>query len=126
MSNRKSLTQKRKEKEEKKELEKNTKDSFKNEEQKEAFKIVEDNTISFLIGMAGTGKTYLALSYAIREFLKNNYKKIIMTRPAVEAGEKLGHLPGELENKVHPYMIPLLDMLNDKLDPRFVRQRFEE
>jgi len=98
--------------------------SFKNDEQKKATNIIKENTISFLIGPAGTGKSYLAISYAVFEFLHGNYKKIVMTRPAVEAGERLGHLPGELEDKIHPYMIPLLDFLEEKLDSKLIQDCF--
>ena len=99
---------------------------FKNDLQKEAVDLIKNNTISFLIGPAGGGKTYVAISYAIHEFLKGNFEKIILTRPAMEAGEKLGFLPGEINNKIQPYMIPLMDFLEDKLDPKFVKARFEE
>jgi len=97
---------------------------FKNDEQKEATDTIKENTISFLIGPAGTGKTFLAVSYAVFEFLHGNYDKIIMTRPAVEAGERLGHLPGEIEDKIHPYMIPLLDFLEEKLDSKLIQDCF--
>ncbi len=72
-----------------------------------------------------THNTHLAISYAVFEFLHGNYKKIIMTRPIVEAGEKLGFLPGELENKIHPYMVPILDLLEDKLDTKTIEECFD-
>lgn len=93
---------------------------FRNQEQKDAYEIIEKSQIAFLTGISGSGKTYLGISYAIKEFMAGKYKKIILTRPAVEAGEKLGHLPGELENKVQPYMIPFLDILEEKLGRMFV------
>jgi len=96
-----------------------------NEEQEHAIEIIKNNTISFLIGPAGTGKTHIAIAYAMCEFLDRRYKKIIMTRPAVEAGERLGHLPGDFEEKVHPYMIPLLDFLEERLDKRCLKSYFE-
>jgi phosphate starvation-inducible PhoH-like protein len=72
--------------------------------------------IVFGIGPAGTGKTYLAMAMAISNLLKKNVERIILTRPAVEAGERLGFLPGDLEQKVNPYLRPLYDALYDMLD----------
>ena len=72
--------------------------------------------IAFGIGPAGTGKTYLAMAMAVAELMKNNYVRIILTRPAVEAGEKLGFLPGDLAEKVNPYLRPLYDALHDMVD----------
>ncbi|MCH8055804.1 MAG: PhoH family protein, partial [Deltaproteobacteria bacterium] len=72
--------------------------------------------IVFGIGPAGTGKTYLAMAMAVAELMKNNYIRIILTRPAVEAGEKLGFLPGDLTEKVNPYLRPLYDALHDMVD----------
>ena len=97
-----------------------------NNEQENALEVIRNNTITFLIGPAGTGKTHIAIAYAICEFLDNKYKKIIMTRPAVEAGERLGSLPGLLEEKIHPYMIPLLDFLEEKLQKKFIQKCFED
>lgn len=97
-----------------------------NDEQKQALELIKNNTISFLIGRAGTGKTHLAIAYAVCEFLDERYKKIVMTRPAVEAGECLGHLPGAFEDKIHPYMVPLLDFLEEKLEKKCVKKYFEE
>lgn len=72
---------------------------------------IKNNTIVFGIGPAGTGKTYLAMAMAVNAFRKNEVKKIILTRPAIEAGEKLGFLPGDLQSKVDPYLRPLYDAL---------------
>jgi len=72
--------------------------------------------VVFGIGPAGTGKTYLAMAMAVAELMKNNYVRIILTRPAVEAGEKLGFLPGDLAEKVNPYLRPLYDALHDMVD----------
>lgn len=72
--------------------------------------------IVFGIGPAGTGKTYLAMAMAVAELAKNNYARIILTRPAVEAGEKLGFLPGDLAEKINPYLRPLYDALHDMVD----------
>jgi len=72
--------------------------------------------IVFSIGPAGTGKTYLAMAMAVSELMKNRYVRIVLTRPAVEAGEKLGFLPGDLAEKVNPYLRPLYDALHDMVD----------
>lgn len=83
--------------------------------QHEYLKMLDDKDLIFSIGSAGTGKTYLAVCYAVRELKKNNVDKIILTRPAVEAGESLGFLPGDLKEKVDPYLTPLYDALHDLL-----------
>jgi phosphate starvation-inducible protein PhoH and related proteins len=75
------------------------------------------NPIVFGIGPAGTGKTYLAMAAAISALLKNQVQRIILTRPAVEAGEALGFLPGDLREKILPYLRPLYDAMHDLLDP---------
>ena len=75
--------------------------------------LIRDNTIVLGIGPAGTGKTYLAVAMAVRAFRSHKIKKIILTRPAVEAGEKLGFLPGDMQDKVDPYLRPLYDALFD-------------
>jgi len=72
--------------------------------------------IVFAIGPAGTGKTYLAMAMAVAELMKNQFVRIVLTRPAVEAGEKLGFLPGDLAEKVNPYLRPLYDALHDMVD----------
>lgn len=76
---------------------------------------IAKNTIVFGIGPAGTGKTYLAVAAAVNELRNKNVNRIILTRPAIEAGEKLGFLPGDLQNKVDPYLRPLYDALHDML-----------
>ncbi|MBE6788280.1 MAG: PhoH family protein [Ruminococcaceae bacterium] len=76
---------------------------------------IENNTIVFGVGPAGTGKTYLAVAMAVKAFRANQVNRIILTRPAVEAGESLGFLPGDLQNKVDPYLRPLYDALFDML-----------
>jgi phosphate starvation-inducible PhoH-like protein len=78
--------------------------------------LVRANDIVFAVGPAGTGKTYLAVALAVRALLDKQIKRIILTRPAVEAGERLGFLPGTLEEKVDPYLRPLYDALHDMLD----------
>ncbi len=90
--------------------------------QKRYIQAIGDNTISFGVGPAGTGKTFLAVSMAVRAFKNHEINKIILTRPAVEAGEKLGFLPGDLQNKVDPYLRPLYDALFEMLGAEsFVR-----
>ncbi len=76
---------------------------------------ISRNDLTFAIGPAGTGKTYLAVVYAVACLKNQEYKKIILTRPAVEAGENLGFLPGDLKEKVDPYLRPLYDALHDML-----------
>ena len=79
--------------------------------QSEYIKAINDKMIVFGVGPAGTGKTYLAMAHAITAFKKKEVNRIIMTRPAIEAGEKLGFLPGDLQSKVDPYLRPLYDAL---------------
>ena len=83
--------------------------------QKKYCEAIRKNTITFGIGPAGTGKTYLAVAAAVTAFRSKEVTKIILTRPAVEAGEKLGFLPGDLQTKVDPYLRPLYDALFDML-----------
>ncbi len=81
---------------------------------------IQKNPIVFGIGPAGTGKTYLAMAAAISALLKNQVQRIVLTRPAVEAGEALGFLPGDLREKILPYLRPLYDALHDMLEPEDV------
>ncbi len=83
--------------------------------QKKYLDAIQTNDILFGIGPAGTGKTYLAMAMAVSAFVNNEVKRIILTRPAVEAGEKLGFLPGDLAEKINPYLRPLYDALYDML-----------
>ena len=78
------------------------------------------------IGPAGTGKTYLAVALAVEGLLKRQFKKIILARPAVEAGEKLGFLPGDIAEKIDPYFMPLYDALDDALESGRVRELIED
>ena len=81
---------------------------------------IDENTITFGIGPAGTGKTYLAMAKAVQALQRKEVDRIILTRPAVEAGERLGFLPGTLTDKIDPYLRPLYDALNEMLDPEIV------
>ena len=83
--------------------------------QKEYINLINNNDITFGIGPAGTGKTYLAVAMAVKAFKRDEVSRIILTRPAVEAGENLGFLPGDLKDKVDPYLRPLYDALFDML-----------
>lgn len=83
--------------------------------QKKYIQTIQNNTITLGVGPAGTGKTYLAVAMAVKAFRAGTVERIILTRPAVEAGEKLGFLPGDLQNKVDPYLRPLYDALFDFL-----------
>ena len=85
--------------------------------QKKYVDLVRENDIMFAVGPAGTGKTYLGVALAVRALLDKQIRRIILTRPAVEAGERLGFLPGTLEEKVDPYLRPLYDALHDMIEP---------
>lgn len=88
----------------------------KSQVQQEYIKAMRSNDLTFGVGSAGTGKTFLAMAMAVEMLLNNQYDKIILTRPAVEAGEKLGFLPGDLAEKVNPYLRPLYDALDEMVD----------
>ncbi|SHI81351.1 PhoH family protein [Wenxinia saemankumensis] len=94
--------------------------------QKAYVRALFDNELAFGIGPAGTGKTYLAVAVGVSMFLSGNVDKILLSRPAVEAGEKLGYLPGDMKEKVDPYMQPLYDALNDFLPGKQVQKMMEE
>lgn len=94
--------------------------------QREYCKAIEDNTITLGIGPAGTGKTYLAVAEAVAAFRAEKINRIILTRPAVEAGERLGFLPGDLQSKVDPYLRPLYDALFDMLGPDTYQKYLEK
>jgi phosphate starvation-inducible PhoH-like protein len=93
--------------------------------QKRYVEAIRERDIVFAIGPAGTGKTYLAMALALRELLEKRVKRIVLTRPAIEAGERLGFLPGTMEDKVSPYLRPLYDALHDMLDFDRVQQLME-
>ena len=94
--------------------------------QKDYVRALLRHELSFGIGPAGTGKTYLAVAVAVSKFISGEVDRIIFSRPAVEAGEKLGYLPGDMKEKVDPYMQPLYDALNDFLPARQLSRYIEE
>ena len=93
--------------------------------QKEYINAINTNTITLGIGPAGTGKTYLAVAAAVNAFREKKVNRIILTRPAIEAGEKLGFLPGDLQSKVDPYLRPLYDGLYDMIGPEAFQRYME-
>ena len=94
--------------------------------QRDFVQSLTDNELAFGIGPAGTGKTYLAVAVGVSKFIAGEVDKIILSRPAVEAGEKLGYLPGDMKDKVDPYMQPLYDALNDFLPAKQLTKLIEE
>lgn len=94
--------------------------------QKTYINAITKNSITFGIGPAGTGKTYLAVAMAVKAYKAHDISRIILTRPAVEAGEKLGFLPGDLQNKVDPYLRPLYDALFDMLGTENTQRLMEK
>ncbi|MEG0019296.1 MAG: PhoH family protein [Oscillospiraceae bacterium] len=94
--------------------------------QAEYIKAITNNSVTFGVGPAGTGKTYLAVAMAVKAFKAGQVSRIILTRPAVEAGEKLGFLPGDLQNKVDPYLRPLYDGLFDMVGPETFQKLVEK
>lgn len=93
--------------------------------QRQYIQYLRKNDLTFCTGPAGTGKTFLAVVVAVQELLANQYERLILTRPAVEAGEKLGFLPGDLQQKVNPYLRPLYDAINEFIDPEKVPNLME-
>ncbi len=93
--------------------------------QKRYVEAIRRRDVVFGIGPAGTGKTYLAMAMAVAAYLRSDVIRIVLTRPAVEAGEKLGFLPGDLQEKVNPYLRPLNDALNDMMDMNKARRLLE-
>lgn len=96
------------------------------EAQKAYVRSLMEHELAFGIGPAGTGKTYLAVAVAVSKFISGDVDRIILSRPAVEAGEKLGYLPGDMKDKVDPYMQPLYDALNDFLPGKQLAKLIEE
>jgi phosphate starvation-inducible PhoH-like protein len=93
--------------------------------QKEYVDAIDRNTVTFGIGPAGTGKTYLAMAKAVQALQARQVNRIVLTRPAVEAGERLGFLPGTLSEKIDPYLRPLYDALHDMVDPDSIPRLME-
>ncbi len=97
-----------------------------NRTQQEMVKAYFDNDLLFAVGPAGTGKTYVAIALAVRALKNREIKRIILTRPAVEAGERLGFLPGDLKDKLDPYLQPLYDALGDMIPARKLQEFMAE
>ncbi len=93
--------------------------------QRKMVELVKNNDILFALGPAGTGKTYTAVALAVKALKNKEIKRIILARPAVEAGENLGFLPGDLKEKIDPYLRPLYDALDDMIQPEKLRQHLE-
>lgn len=97
-----------------------------NRTQEEMVKAYFENDLIFAVGPAGTGKTYIAIALAVRALKNREIKRIILTRPAVEAGERLGFLPGDLKDKLDPYLQPLYDALGDMIPPKRLQEFMAE
>jgi len=99
----------------------------KTQNQKLFLKSVRDNTVTIVHGVCGTGKTRLAVLSALKAFKQDKYDKIIFTRPCIEAnGESLGYLPGDLNEKIHPYMLPIFDFLSEYLDSNTINHYMKD
>lgn len=94
--------------------------------QRKLVKLYDNNDLLFAVGPAGSGKTYTAIALAVRALREKEVRRIILTRPAVEAGEKLGFLPGDLKEKLDPYLQPLYDALNDMIPPAKLTKFMED
>jgi phosphate starvation-inducible PhoH-like protein len=93
--------------------------------QRQYIQAIRTHDLTFCIGPAGTGKTYLAAMVAVQALLSNEYERLILTRPAVEAGERLGFLPGDLQQKINPYLRPLYDALYELIEPEKIASLME-
>jgi phosphate starvation-inducible PhoH-like protein len=96
------------------------------EGQAELMKAIKEHSLTMAVGPAGTGKTYLAISSAVEALEKGEVERIILSRPAMEAGESLGFLPGDIHEKMAPYLRPLYDSLGDRMGGKKVRQLLED
>jgi len=96
------------------------------EGQAELMKAIQEYSLSLAIGPAGTGKTYLAISAAVAALEKGEVERIVLSRPAMEAGESLGYLPGDMQEKMAPYLRPLYDALGDRMGGKKVRQYIDD
>jgi phosphate starvation-inducible PhoH-like protein len=92
------------------------------EGQQRLMEAIDKHNLVFAIGPAGTGKTYLAINAAVEAFTQGKVERIILSRPAIEAGEKIGYLPGDLQDKMAPYLRPLYDALNDRMGLKRLKQ----
>lgn len=99
--------------------------SARNQNQKKLIKEFEENDLTFALGPAGTGKTYIAIALAVKALKNREARRIILSRPAVEAGEKLGFLPGDMKEKIDPYLQPLYDALEDMLPAAKLKEYME-
>lgn len=97
----------------------------KNDAQRFYMESLEQSTVTIGAGPAGAGKSFLAMTVAVHKLLTNEVAKVVITRPVCEAGESLGFLPGTLEEKIHPYLLPLLDSLNDLVGPTMAKKLLE-
>lgn len=95
------------------------------EGQKELMDSMKEHNLTLAIGPAGTGKTYLAIAAAVEAYERGDVERIILSRPAIEAGESIGYLPGDLEDKMAPYLRPLYDSLHDRLGMKRLKQMIE-
>jgi phosphate starvation-inducible protein PhoH and related proteins len=93
--------------------------------QQQYVQALRSRDLTFCTGPAGTGKTFLAAMVAVKALMNEEYERLVLTRPAVEAGERLGFLPGDLQQKVNPYLRPLYDALHEMLDPERIPQLME-
>lgn len=99
--------------------------SARNPHQQQLVEAFANNDLTFALGPAGTGKTYVAIALAVRALKNKEVKRIILSRPAVEAGEKLGFLPGDMKDKIDPYLQPLYDALEDMIPPMKLKEYME-
>ncbi|MDE6383725.1 MAG: PhoH family protein [Paramuribaculum sp.] len=99
--------------------------SARNPNQQRLVEAITNNSLTFALGPAGTGKTYIAIAMAVRALKNKEVRKIILSRPAVEAGEKLGFLPGDMKDKIDPYLQPLYDALEDMIPPLKLKEYME-
>lgn len=99
--------------------------SARNANQARMTRSFDDNDLTFALGPAGTGKTYIAIALAVRALKNREIRRLILSRPAVEAGEKLGFLPGDMKDKIDPYLQPLYDALEDMLPPLKLKEYME-
>ena len=97
----------------------------KNYSQEQYMESLRENTITLCNGPAGSGKTYIVTGIALEKLMNNEIDRIVITRPVVEAGENLGFLPGDLNEKLHPYLLPLLDAIEDHVGPFMAKKLME-